>query len=76
MAQFTVHHADGSQRRVRAHRVSQIGDRLVFRDETWCTVCDLPSDGVAEVRRRIIEHNGMERSITERYPVIAAGEDR
>lgn len=76
MAQFTVHHTDGSQRQVRAQRVSQIGDRLVFRDEAWRTVCDLPSDGVAELRRRIVEHNGMERSITARYPVIAVGEDR
>jgi len=76
MALFTVHGTDGSQRKVQARRVSQIGDRLVFRDESWKTVCDLPIDEVAEVRRRVVEHNGLERSVIAQYPVIQIGETR
>jgi hypothetical protein len=62
MAQYAVRRHDGSVRKVEAHSVSQTGSRVLFhvRDERE-PVCDLPSDEVVEIRREIVEFNGMTR---------------
>jgi hypothetical protein len=70
MAQYTVKCTDGSVRQLAAHRESQVGDRMLFRlgDENE-PVCELASDSVMEVRRRIMESNGMWRKVKARIAV-------
>ena len=67
MAQYTVKCTDGSVRHVDAHSVSQVAGRMLFhvRDERQ-PVFDLESESVAEVRRRIVEPNGMMRTVAAR----------
>lgn len=68
MAHFRVRCIDGTEKTVHAQRVSRVGSRLVFHErvpETWRTVCEISSDDVEDVHRRIIEHNGNLRWISE-----------
>lgn len=77
MAQYTVRCTDGSARRVDPHSVSQVGGRMLFhvRDGTE-PVCDLASESVTEVRRRVVEPSGMMRTVAVRVAVGDEGTNR
>jgi hypothetical protein len=79
VAHFRVRRTDGTETVVQAQRVSQQGSRLVFHErvpEAWRTVCELPSEDVEDIHRRITEHNGNMRWISEPYAEAASAESR
>ena len=79
MGQFRVRCTDGTEKAVKAQRVSKQGSRLVFQErvpEAWRTVCELPSEDVEDIHRCITEHNGNMHWISETYAENTTVESR
>lgn len=71
MAQYKVRLRDGAERTVVAQRVVSNQDLLVFQtrgEGAWRVVDQVANEDVDVIQRRVVEHSGMARWITERPP--------
>lgn len=72
MPHFQVEMVDGTRKNIEAQRMTHSGDRVVFEHRPreawtdWTAVFEVSATEVAEIRRRVTEHNGSHRWIRQR----------